>query len=48
MLKSVTIAKVSLANRFAERRPGHGKENYVLMVLSGEKPGIADFQGLWV
>ena len=48
MLKSVTIAKASLANRFAEHRPGHGKENYVLMVLSGEKPGIADFQGLWV
>lgn len=48
MLKSVTIAKASLANRFAEPKPGRGKENSVLMVLSGEKPGIADFQGLWV
>lgn len=44
MLKSVTVAKAALANRFAEHRPGHGKENYVLLVLSGEKPGIADFQ----
>jgi len=48
VLKSVTIAEASLVNRFAEHRPGHGKENYVLMVLSGEKPGISDFQGLWV
>lgn len=44
MLKSVTVAKAALANRFAEHRPGRGKENDVLMLLSGEKPGIADFQ----
>ena len=48
MLKSVANAKAALASRKAEHRPGDGKENCMLVRLSGENPAIADIQVLWV